>query len=341
MKTKLFIFILTLNVLSLKTTIGQPIYTDTNSLIKPEFFELPCSDINAFSYHPIEFVSTNYIADIFTIYSIAQPFRISCPTPIKSVVFNGGNSIAYDMDHYQIDSNAYYIQVWDHNFSNLIYQVRYDSLINEDHPDIRFREVFFDSTVIVNDDFYITFTCDTSVFSNLIIDYTLFTIYTIEGLLQGECDPEDYKYPLPKVKLAGTDEWIYSRDIPYPSHLDSLLYSTRIQYYQRMTNLAALLVFPRIDTAYDTNNNGVGLLDKGNLQDYINIYPNPAKDNISIESPEIIEKIELINPLGKVLFEKKVNAYNYQINLNSYPTGTYFIKVLTNSGQATKKVIKE
>ena len=108
-----------------------------------------------------------------------------------------------------------------------------------------------------------------------------------------------------------------------------------------MTNLAALLVFPRIDTAYDTNNNGVGLLDKGNLQDYINIYPNPAKDNISIESPEIIEKIELINPLGKVLFEKKVNAYNYQINLNSYPTGTYFIKVLTNSGQATKKVVKE
>lgn len=341
MKTKLSIFILILNVLSLKATIGQPIYTDTNNLIIPEFFDLPCSDINAFSYHPIEFVSANYIADIFAIYSIAQPFRISGPTPIKSVVFNGGNSIAYDMAHYQIDSNAYYIQVWDHNFSNLIYQVRYDSLINEDHPDIRFREVFFDSTVIVNDDFYITFTCDTSVFSNLYIDYTLFTIYTIEGLLQGECDPEDYKYPLPKVKLAGSDEWIYSRDIPYPSHLDSLLYGTRIQCYQRTTNLATLLIFPRIDTAYvlsSSSNQNISIDSKND----VTIYPNPTKDILHVESNVLIKEIELVNPLGQALFKNNaINAYNYQINLENYPTGTYLIKVLTNSGQTTKKVIKE
>ena len=41
----------------------------------------------------------------------------------------------------------------------------------------------------------------------------------------------------------------------------------------------------------------------------------------------------------KVLLEKEVNAYNYQINLNTLPQGTYFIKVITNSGQTVKKII--
>ena len=339
MKTKLFIFILILNVLSLKTTIGQQMYTDTNYLIIPEFFELPCSYINLFNEH--EYGFTNYISDVFTIYSIAQSFRVSGPTPIKSVVFKGGTITNQGIDHYEIDTNAYYIQVWDHNFSNLIYQVRYDTLINEDNFNIKFREVFFDSTIIVDSDFYIAFTVDTSLFSQLIRNYPMFSIYPIECFSKGECDPEDYKYPLPKVKLAGSDEWIYSRDIPYPSHLDSLLDNTKLQHYQRTINLAVLAVFPRIDTAYVLNsssNQSIGT----NMEENISIFPNPTKNILNVESNVLIKEIELVNPLGQTLFKNNtINTYNYQINLENYPTGTYLIKVLSNSGQTTKKVIKE
>ncbi|MBQ6753846.1 MAG: T9SS type A sorting domain-containing protein [Bacteroidales bacterium] len=341
MKTKLSIFILILNVLSLKATIGQPIYTDTNNLIIPEFFDLPCSYINLFNEHAYGF--TNYISDVFTIYSIAQPFRVSGHTPIKSVVFKGATTTNQGIDHYEIDTNAYYIQVWDHNFSNLIYQVRYDTLINEDNFNVRFREVFFDSTIIVDSDFYIAFTVDTSLFSQLIRNYTMFSIYPIKCFSKGECDPEDYKYPLLEVKLAGSDEWIYLRDIPYPSHLDSLLYgyNEKIQHYQRTINLAALLVFPRIDTAYvlsSSSNQSIGT----DMGENISIFPNPTKNILNVESTVLIKEIELVNPLGQALFKNNaINSHNYQINLENYPTGTYLIKVLTNSGQTTKKVIKE
>lgn len=282
MKTKLFIFILILNVLSLKTTIGQQMYTDTNYLIIPEFFELPCSDINLFNEH--EYGFTNYISDVFTIYSIAQPFRVSGPTPIKSVVFKGGTTTNQGIDHYEIDTNAYYIQVWDHNFSNLIYQVRYDTLINEDNFNVRFREVFFDSTIIVDSDFYIAFTVDTSLFSQLIRNYTMFSIYPIECFSKGECDPEDYKYPLLEVKLAGSDEWIYLRDIPCPS----LLTNTKLQHYQRTINLAVLAVFPRIDTAYvlsSSSSQSIGT----DMGENISIFPNPTKNILTIESRTLIK----------------------------------------------------
>ena len=105
-----------------------------------------------------------------------------------------------------------------------------------------------------------------------------------------------------------------------------------------------MLILPKIDTSYvfednDTNNGGVGLLNTKNIQDSVNIYPNPTESIINIESSEIINSIELLNPLGKVLLEKEVNTYNYQINLNPLPQGTYFIKVITNSGQTVKKII--
>ena len=82
---------------------------------------------------------------------------------------------------------------------------------------------------------------------------------------------------------------------------------------------------------------GIGVVDKESLL----LYLNPAKQEVNINCGYKIKSLQIFDEQGKRLFEKEVNAYNYQINLENYPTGTYLIKVQTNSGQTTKKVIKE
>lgn len=71
------------------------------------------------------------------------------------------------------------------------------------------------------------------------------------------------------------------------------------------------------------------------------VFPNPTNNEVNINCGYKMKTLQVFDEQGKRLFEKEVNAYNYQINLENYPTGTYLIKVLTNSGQATKRVIKE
>ena len=86
---------------------------------------------------------------------------------------------------------------------------------------------------------------------------------------------------------------------------------------------------------------GVGLNETRDISQFTHVFPNPAREEVNINCGYKIKTLQVFDDQGKRLLEKEVNAYNYQINLENYPTGTYLIKVLTNSGQATKKVIKE
>lgn len=346
MKTRVFFLGLALILLSLEIRAQsdflqdwqREIYPeDTTNMIFPEIYTLTCCDSSRCKDNGEFWTSTNYNGDSSTyILAYAQPFYVNSFVAIKSVVFpTCGNWVLSTLNQDTIDSmvSNFFIQVLNEDM-DVISQVRYDSLIrNIPFGNTYFYELKFDSLAVVNGRFYIAITHDVvNGASRKLLNFPL-NIFALKNNL---CDYNEYKYPLAKVKLLNQDNWIYPYEISSTDPVKQLIFEEAIN------PITTLIILPKIDTSYnDTNNNGVGLLDKGSLRDYINIYPNPAKDNISIESLEIIVKIELINPIGKVLFEKEVNAYNYQINLDSYPTGTYLIKVLTNSGQTTKKVVKE
>lgn len=74
-------------------------------------------------------------------------------------------------------------------------------------------------------------------------------------------------------------------------------------------------------------------------QGEINIYPNPVKDNLQIETSTKIEKIELFDILGQ-----KLNSYNSDtknLNLSDKSKGVYILKIqLKNGKMETKKIIK-
>lgn len=72
----------------------------------------------------------------------------------------------------------------------------------------------------------------------------------------------------------------------------------------------------------------------------LNVYPNPAKDIIYIQSNETIVSIKLINLEGRILSSETLNADNTLIDVNNLPSGSYFVIVETINGIVKRQIIK-
>lgn len=72
----------------------------------------------------------------------------------------------------------------------------------------------------------------------------------------------------------------------------------------------------------------------------VNIYPNPSHDVFNIES-EDIQKVEVINAFGQVIYSKEIVNNSIQIDLSRHSTGAYLVRVVTNNGVVTQQIIKE
>ena len=72
----------------------------------------------------------------------------------------------------------------------------------------------------------------------------------------------------------------------------------------------------------------------------INIYPNPVKNILQVENNAniVINNIEIFTLLGKQV--KKETTNFSQLNLSNINQGIYFIKINTDKGMLTKKIIK-
>jgi uncharacterized repeat protein (TIGR02543 family) len=72
-----------------------------------------------------------------------------------------------------------------------------------------------------------------------------------------------------------------------------------------------------------------------------NIYPNPAKDELRIESNGLtITKLEIVDLSGKTIVNLKSEIVN-SINVSALPQGVYFVKMETDNGIVTRKFVKE
>ena len=70
----------------------------------------------------------------------------------------------------------------------------------------------------------------------------------------------------------------------------------------------------------------------------LSIYPNPAKDVLKVQSPDIIENISIINILGSVVLNSAPGDNNCNLDLSDFDVGIYFVMVQTGKGTFTKKV---
>ncbi len=70
----------------------------------------------------------------------------------------------------------------------------------------------------------------------------------------------------------------------------------------------------------------------------ISVFPNPATEELSIQSEEPILTIEVMNTIGQTVHVSSVNNTETSIDVSQLSKGTYFIKVFGEDFAVTKKV---
>ena len=71
----------------------------------------------------------------------------------------------------------------------------------------------------------------------------------------------------------------------------------------------------------------------------INIYPNPVKDILNIQSTSAVQKIEIFDANGRKL--QSISMLNNQTDVSNLSSGVYFVKVYAEDKIGIVKISKE
>lgn len=78
------------------------------------------------------------------------------------------------------------------------------------------------------------------------------------------------------------------------------------------------------------------------LDDYdfdFNVYPNPANDNVVIAGLSEGLRVEILNILGATVMQDVTMGHNLTLATDQLTNGTYFVRVSSDKGQVTKKLV--
>lgn len=298
---------------------------DTTNLLAPEVFNLPCATNY---YLEVNYYALGYekIPDSY-IYAFAQPYHTDTTINLDGIVIHTGYAhyadSSYAKGYYTCDSTTLYCEILD-NKMNVLYHIRYDT-INQNSQrsaatDMAARTSYalnFDRLIAIQGDFYVTIS-----YGKDYIYSSAFNLMEYSGGKLSDCDTNSYNYPLPLYQRLNDTTW-YRMDSTAP------------------VQLAYVSVYPRINYTGQVNHPN-SELSNVDISSQTNVFPNPANEEVNINCGYKIKNIELYDEQGKLLYTKQeINAYNHKISLNDYPQGTYLIKILTQTAQTTKKIIKK
>lgn len=92
-----------------------------------------------------------------------------------------------------------------------------------------------------------------------------------------------------------------------------------------------------------TNGGGTGFPESPEVSKQLKIYPNPAEDNITVESPALTANtfLSIVNVNGQVLMERMITDHKTSMDISNLPGGVYFIRVKNDRMVETGKIVKE
>ena len=70
-------------------------------------------------------------------------------------------------------------------------------------------------------------------------------------------------------------------------------------------------------------------------------YPNPVVDVLNLSYSKNIDKVQIVNLLGQEVVTKVINATDAKVDMSQLASGTYLVKVTSDSQVKTLKVIKQ
>jgi len=76
---------------------------------------------------------------------------------------------------------------------------------------------------------------------------------------------------------------------------------------------------------------------------YLNAYPNPVNNTLTIENPyQCAMQLSIYQLTGKLLFSKQYENYSNTLDMSTYEAGIYFVEIkLADGRKAVRKVVKD
>jgi uncharacterized delta-60 repeat protein len=85
----------------------------------------------------------------------------------------------------------------------------------------------------------------------------------------------------------------------------------------------------------------VGISENVSLQDQISLLPNPTSELFTISSEkEHMKSIIILNSAGNIVQINEINALSAEVNIQGLSSGLYLLKITTNSGTISKRIVK-
>ena len=91
----------------------------------------------------------------------------------------------------------------------------------------------------------------------------------------------------------------------------------------------------------DVKHNGTSLLSQSSDTNSVKIYPNPVKGNLLYIDVRSEAQIEIFDVLGKRVSNTKLGFTSRYLSISTLKKGIYIIRVKTNSGITSKKLIRQ
>ena len=84
---------------------------------------------------------------------------------------------------------------------------------------------------------------------------------------------------------------------------------------------------------------GIGIQTNDLLYRYTSVQPNPATDKVRVTSSFGLTRIEAYDLRGRLLFETPASGLKADLDVSSWPRGTYLLRISTPAGTTTKKLL--
>lgn len=69
------------------------------------------------------------------------------------------------------------------------------------------------------------------------------------------------------------------------------------------------------------------------------IYPNPANSQLTIETPAIFDRVEIMNILGEQIYVRQINASVFTVSTEELAEGTYFVRLSSEAFQTIQPLV--
>lgn len=114
----------------------------------------------------------------------------------------------------------------------------------------------------------------------------------------------------------------------------------RINKIQVNPSMSAPAIFISTDEgAYYSYDYYVGMDENENNCANIQISPNPAKDQLFINSETLIREFKILNTKGNQLLKQQVSGKNFRIDLKMFNSGIYFLTLESKNGTSIRKFV--